>query len=153
MSDKARIFQPQVKIVFFSLDMFRTAGMIWICIANVNESPLTQRNYKPSENISKVRGSDSTVPVDPIPELGSSEPLGGVAVETDDVLAGGLRGEGELSLTAVHLRAESKTINPFSNVVIKHNPQNFTKINIYRTHKQNLKYGTSWVRASPCFFW
>jgi hypothetical protein len=58
------------------------------------------------------------VPVDPIPELGSSEPLGGVAVETDDVLAGGLRGEGELSLTAVHLQTESKTINPFSNVVI-----------------------------------
>jgi hypothetical protein len=64
---------------------------------------------KPSENISKVI---QTVPVDPIPELGSSEPLGGVAVETDDVLAGCLRGEGKLSLTAVHLRAESKDDQP-----------------------------------------
>jgi hypothetical protein len=71
-----------------------------------------------------------TVPVDPIPELGSSEPLGGVAVETDDVLAGGLRGEGELSLTAVHLRAESKTINLFLDVLIKHNPQNVKNINV-----------------------
>jgi hypothetical protein len=71
-----------------------------------------------------------TVPVDLIPELRSSKPLGGVAVETDDVLAGGLRGEGELSLTAVHLRAESKTINPFSNVQTKHNPQNVKNINI-----------------------
>jgi hypothetical protein len=62
--------------------------------------------------VKKLAKSDiQTVPVDPIPELGSSEPLGGVAVETDDVLAGCLRGEGELSLTAVHLRAESKTFN------------------------------------------
>jgi hypothetical protein len=38
-----------------------------------------------------------------LPELRAGEPLGGVAVQADHVLPGALRGEGELSLTAVHL--------------------------------------------------
>ena len=37
------------------------------------------------------------------PELCAAEPLGGVGVEADDVLPGGVGGEGELALTAVHL--------------------------------------------------
>jgi len=37
------------------------------------------------------------------PELSAREPLGGVAVEADDVLARGVRREGELPLAAVHL--------------------------------------------------
>ena len=37
------------------------------------------------------------------PELGSAEPLGAVAVETDDVLPRHVGGEGELALAAVHL--------------------------------------------------
>ena len=38
-----------------------------------------------------------------MPELRAGEPLGGVAVEADDMLARALRGEGELALAAVHL--------------------------------------------------
>ena len=37
------------------------------------------------------------------PELAATEPLGAVAVETDDVLPRHVRGEGELALAAVHL--------------------------------------------------
>ena len=36
-------------------------------------------------------------------ELGPTEPLGAVAVETDDVFTRHVRGEGELALAAVHL--------------------------------------------------
>ena len=37
------------------------------------------------------------------PELCSTEPLGAVTVQTDDVLPRHVRGEGELALAAVHL--------------------------------------------------
>ena len=37
------------------------------------------------------------------PELCSTEPLGAVAVQTDDVLPRHVRGEGELALAAVNL--------------------------------------------------
>ena len=37
------------------------------------------------------------------PELAATEPLGAVAVQTDDVLPRHVGGEGELALAAVHL--------------------------------------------------
>ena len=40
------------------------------------------------------------------PELGAREPLGGVGVEAVDVLAGGVRGEGERALRCVELRQD-----------------------------------------------
>ena len=44
------------------------------------------------------------------PELCAAEPLGGVGVEADDVLARGVGGECELALTAVHLGEDNLVV-------------------------------------------